>query len=78
MQRLAPMLGAVLSLGAGGELMAQTHVGHYEQADIAYGSSLYTTYCVVCHGVTGDTLPTSTCAAGDSGTPPRTAISGRS
>ncbi len=57
MQRLVPMLGAVLSLGAGGELMAQTHAGHYEQADIAYGSSLYTTYCVVCHGVTGDTLP---------------------
>ena len=54
---LIPFLGAVLSLVAGGQVMAQTHIGHYEQADIAYGSSLYSTYCVVCHGVTGDMLP---------------------
>ncbi len=55
--RLLPMLGALLSLFAGGQLGAQTHVGQYEQADIAYGSSLYGTHCVVCHGVEGDTFP---------------------
>ena len=34
------LLGAVLSLFASGQLMAQAHVGQYEQADIAFGSSL--------------------------------------
>lgn len=52
-----PLLGVVLSLAASSPLRAQTHVGQYEQADIAYGSSLYATHCVTCHGADGDALP---------------------
>ena len=55
--RRVPPLAAVLCLAASGELMAQAHVGQYEQADIAYGSALYSTYCVVCHGESGDLFP---------------------
>ena len=51
------LLGALLSFFASSQLMAQAHVGQYEQADIAYGSALYSTYCVVCHGETGDLFP---------------------
>lgn len=57
MSRLLPVFGALVSLFAGSQLGAQTHVGQYEQADIAFGSSLYGTYCVVCHGVEGDMFP---------------------
>ena len=56
LRRVLP-LAAVLYLAAGGELMAQAHVGQYEQADVAYGSALYSTYCVVCHGESGDLFP---------------------
>ena len=51
------LLGMLPSLFASSQLMAQAHVGQYEQADISYGSALYTTYCVVCHGESGDLFP---------------------
>ena len=51
------LLGALPSLLVSSQLMAQAHVGQYEQADIAYGSALYSTYCVVCHGESGDLFP---------------------
>ena len=54
---LIPLAGVVLSLAANGPPRAQTHVGQYEQADIAYGSSLYATHCVACHGADGDAMP---------------------
>ena len=54
---LMPLVGVVLGLAANSPLRAQTHVGQYEQADIAYGSSLYATHCVVCHGADGDAMP---------------------
>ena len=50
-------IGVLLSFFASSQLMAQAHVGQYEQADIAYGSALYSTYCVVCHGESGDLFP---------------------
>ena len=59
-KRRLPILAAwvaALSLAATGQLEAQTHAGQYEQADIAYGSSLYAQYCVACHGAEGDALP---------------------
>jgi putative heme-binding domain-containing protein len=36
---------------------AQTHAGQYEQADIEYGSRLYSGHCVNCHGERGDSMP---------------------
>ena len=51
------LLGALPSFLVSSQIMAQAHVGQYEQADIAYGSALYSTYCVVCHGESGDLFP---------------------
>jgi putative heme-binding domain-containing protein len=42
---------------AAGLVAAQEHAGQYAQADIERGSRLYGANCVVCHGVTGDTVP---------------------
>lgn len=59
------LLGTLLGLVANGQLMAQAHVGQYEAADIAYGSALYSTYCVVCHGESGDLFPGVNLRSGD-------------
>lgn len=58
-------IGVLLSFFASSQLMAQAHVGQYEQADIAYGSALYSTYCVVCHGESGDLFPGVNLRSGD-------------
>lgn len=40
----------------GAPLLAQEHAGQYAQADIQYGSAIYTAQCTPCHGVTGDQI----------------------
>jgi cytochrome c oxidase cbb3-type subunit III len=49
----ATILAAVFIASA----RAQTHAGHYEQADIEYGARLYAGPCTVCHGERGDQMP---------------------
>jgi putative heme-binding domain-containing protein len=35
-------------------LAAQDHAGQYAQADVQYGSAIYTAQCIPCHGAAGD------------------------
>ncbi len=48
------LLSGVGFLGPGA--LAQDRTGEYSQADIQYGSQIYTAQCVTCHGVNGNLI----------------------
>lgn len=50
------LVGIALVPAAAASLAAQYSGGPYAQADIQYGSRVYTAQCVVCHGAAGDTV----------------------
>jgi len=53
---LVAALATLFSIGSS-LLQAQDHAGQYEQADIEYGSQLYASHCITCHGENGDLMP---------------------
>ena len=61
---LCAAAGLSLFAPAGGPAFAQTHAGQYEQADIEYGSRLYSEHCVACHGERGDLMPNANLRSG--------------
>lgn len=51
------LLALLLSVGAlGPGALAQSRTGEYAQADIQYGSQIYTAQCTTCHGVNGNLI----------------------
>jgi putative heme-binding domain-containing protein len=48
---LLPSVGVL-----GPDALAQSRTGEYAQADIQYGSQIYTAQCTTCHGVNGDLI----------------------
>ena len=49
----ASLAVSIFGVGASAQQPAE-HAGEYAQADIQYGSTVYTTQCTQCHGPTGD------------------------
>jgi len=50
------LAAACLLLIGGGRLEAQAPLSEYAEADIQFGSAIYTAQCAVCHGSTGNTI----------------------
>ena len=50
--QISVLCAALFFVAPGGK--AQDHVGPYSQADIEYGSRIFTAQCSACHGLTGD------------------------
>ena len=59
MRRTCGTLAMLLTIGLAApwaEAQAPLHDSQYSDADIAYGSTLYTSKCVTCHGTQGDAI----------------------
>lgn len=54
--KIAGLLVWALFMLAGAAGQAQNRAGVYAQADIAYGSRIYTAQCSACHGPNGDAI----------------------
>jgi putative heme-binding domain-containing protein len=53
---VATMLVSAAAAGQPLQTAVRDHSGEYAQADIEYGSRLYTSQCTTCHGPTGDAV----------------------
>src|SRR4051812_6130785 len=53
---VALMMGIGLATTSPAEAQAPLHDSQYAEADIAYGSALYASRCVTCHGTQGDAI----------------------
>jgi putative heme-binding domain-containing protein len=57
--------GLFILSGGLGVLRAQGHLGQYAEADILYGSAIYSAQCSQCHGPTGDLIGGVNLRSGD-------------